>query len=146
MSKHIQFEANMTLTGANADMRVPATPSEQKKILSYIYSAVKGLNSKIKLSPEHKKNAKFAADGIKEFGSKAVIVSGLDDKNVQDLVLDLNNHIESQAIDNSAKLTRTQSGNEVEIFLEELLDGKVSGLIAVGVNPVYSLSDGEKIK
>ena len=146
MSKHVQFEANMTLTGANADIRVPATPTEQKKILSYIYSEVKGLNSKIKLSPEHKKSAKFAADGIKKFGSKAVIVSGLDDKNVQDLILDLNNHIRSLAIENSARLTRTQSGNEVDIFIKELLDGKISGLITVGVNPVYSLSEGEKIK
>jgi molybdopterin-containing oxidoreductase family iron-sulfur binding subunit len=146
MSKHVQFEANMTLTGANADIRIPATPSEQKKILSYIYSTVKGLNSKIKLSPEHEKNAKFAADGIKKFGSKAVVVSGLGDKNIQDLILDLNNHIKSLAIDNSARLTRTQSGNEVDIFIEELLDGKISGLLTVGVNPVYSLSEGEKIK
>ena len=146
MSKHVQFEANMTLTGANADLRVPATPSEQKKILSYIYSEVKGLKSKVKLSSEHKKNAKLAADGIKKFGSKAVVVSGLDDKNVQDLILDLNNHIKSLAIDNSARLTRTQSGDELDAFIEDLLAGKISGLIAVGVNPVYSLSKGEKIK
>ena len=146
MSKHVQFESNMTLTGANADIRVPATPTEQKKILSYIYSEVKGLNSKTKLSPEQKENAKFAADGIKKFGSKAVIVSGLDDKNVQDLILDLNNHIRSLAIENSARLTRTQSGNAVDVFVKELLDGKISGLITVGLNPVYSLSEGEKIK
>ena len=146
MSKHVQFEANMTLTGANADIRVPATPSEQKKILSYIYSVVKGLNSKVKLSPEHKKSAKFVADGIKKFGSKAVIVSGLDDKIAQDIILNLNNHIKSSAIDNSARLTKSQSGNEVDTFTEELLDGKISGLITVGVNPVYSLSEGEKIQ
>ena len=146
MSKHVQFEANMTLTGANADLRVPATPSEQKKILSYIYTEVKGLKSKVKLSSEHKKSAKLAADGIKKFGSKAVVVSGLDDKNVQDMILDLNNHIKSLAIDNSARLTRTQSGDEVDAFIEDLLAGKLSGLIAVGVNPVYSLSKGEKIK
>ena len=143
MSKHVQFEANMTLTGANADIRVPATPTEQKKILSYIYSSIKGLNSKVKLSPEHKKSAKFVADGIKKFGSKAVIVSGLDDKIAQDIVLNLNNHIKSSAIDNSARLTRVQSGNEVDIFTEELLDGKISGLITVGVNPVYSLPEGK---
>ena len=146
MSKHVQFEANMTLTGANADLRVPATPSEQKKILSYIYAEVKGLKSKVKLSSEHKKSAKLAADGIKKFGSKAVVVSGLDDKNVQDMILDLNNHIKSLAIDNSARLIRTQSGDEVDAFIEDLLAGKLSGLIAVGVNPVYSLSKGEKIK
>ena len=146
MSKHIQFESNMTLTGANADIRVPSTPTEQKKILSYIHSEVKGTNSKIKLSPEQKENAKFAADGIKKFGSKAVIVSGLDDKNIQDLILDLNNHIGSLATENSARLTRTQSGDKVDVFINELLDGKISGLIAVGVNPVYSLSKGEKLK
>ena len=33
MSRHIQFEANMSLTGANADTRVPATPSQQLQIL-----------------------------------------------------------------------------------------------------------------
>ena len=62
------------------------------------------------------------------------------------MILDLNNHIRSLAIENSARLTRTQSGNEVEVFIKELLDGKISGLITVGLNPVYSLSEGEKIK
>ena len=33
MSRHIQFEANMTLSGANADKRVPVKPSDQKKIV-----------------------------------------------------------------------------------------------------------------
>src|SRR5690606_21869650 len=28
MSRHIQIEANMSLTGANADKRIPATPSQ----------------------------------------------------------------------------------------------------------------------
>jgi molybdopterin-containing oxidoreductase family iron-sulfur binding subunit len=31
MSHHIQFESNMTLSGANADKRVPSTPVTQKK-------------------------------------------------------------------------------------------------------------------
>ena len=109
MSKHVQFEANMTLTGANADIRIPATPSEQKKILSYIYSTVKGLNSKIKLSPEHEKNAKFAADGIKKFGSKAVVVSGLDDKNIQDLILDLNKFLKKKEFGKALKVNRIKT-------------------------------------
>ena len=33
MSRHIQFEANMSLSGANADKRVPVTPSQQLEIL-----------------------------------------------------------------------------------------------------------------
>ena len=42
MSKHFQFEANMSLSGANADVRVPATPSAQKNILAHIYAAITG--------------------------------------------------------------------------------------------------------
>ena len=33
MSWHMQFESNMSLTGVNADHRVPCTPAEQKKVL-----------------------------------------------------------------------------------------------------------------
>jgi len=39
MSKHVQIEANMSLTrGQDADKRVPLTPSEQKSSLAYFYS------------------------------------------------------------------------------------------------------------
>ena len=38
MSQHFQFEANMTLSGASADIRVPATPSQQKNILAHLYA------------------------------------------------------------------------------------------------------------
>ncbi len=33
MSRHVQFEANMTLSGANADKRVPVTPTQQIQVL-----------------------------------------------------------------------------------------------------------------
>ena len=42
MSYHIQFESNMTLSGANADNRVPANPLQLKKILAHIYSRLTG--------------------------------------------------------------------------------------------------------
>ena len=41
MSKHIQFESNMTLSGANADKRIPVTPSQQKLVLAKLYAYVK---------------------------------------------------------------------------------------------------------
>ena len=33
MSYHIQFESIMTLSGANADNRIPTNPTIQKKLL-----------------------------------------------------------------------------------------------------------------
>ncbi len=37
MSRHYQFESGMTLTGSNADVRVPIKPSEEKTILTALY-------------------------------------------------------------------------------------------------------------
>ena len=45
MSYHIQFESNMTLSGANADNRIPTNPINQKKIIAHIYSKLKGKRS-----------------------------------------------------------------------------------------------------
>ena len=36
MSKHFQFESNMSITGSNADYRAMIKPSEQANVLSYI--------------------------------------------------------------------------------------------------------------
>ena len=42
MSRHIQFEANMTLSGANADKRVAIKPSQQKVALAKLYGKLVG--------------------------------------------------------------------------------------------------------
>ena len=42
MSRHFQFESNMTLSGAAADKRVPMTVANQKQALVKIYSIVTG--------------------------------------------------------------------------------------------------------
>ena len=40
MSRHIQFESNMTLTGGNADKRIIVKPSEQLQVMSELYEAI----------------------------------------------------------------------------------------------------------
>jgi MoCo/4Fe-4S cofactor protein with predicted Tat translocation signal len=42
MSRHFQFESNMTLSGAAADKRVPMTIADQKQALVQIYNIVAG--------------------------------------------------------------------------------------------------------
>merc|ERR1712127_123166 len=38
MSRHYQFESNMSLSGANADVRIPIIPSLQVKVLKALVS------------------------------------------------------------------------------------------------------------
>ncbi len=43
MSRHYQFESGMTITGSNADVRIPVKPSEEGALIaSFIQRAVKG--------------------------------------------------------------------------------------------------------
>ena len=55
MSKHFQFESNMTLSGANADYRYPTNSFEQKLIISAIYSELSSKNYPKALNESFKK-------------------------------------------------------------------------------------------
>ena len=91
MSYHLQFESNMTLTGANADNRVMANQSELRYVLQSIYLDL--TNQKYSgpaLGPYLDRYVKLAVESIKKSGKKAVVISGLDDVDSQDIVLMIN--------------------------------------------------------
>jgi len=146
MSKHYQFEANMSLTGANADIRVPVKPSDQKKILAYIYNAIIGTNFNIFLEKNLKLFTDKAIISLKKSGSNSIVVSGIQDVYAQELVLAINNHMKSEIVDFSKpRFVRLGSNSIFEKTINDINSGKVSGIITVGVNPVYSLSNGEDL-
>jgi len=45
MSRHFQIETNMSLSGSNADVRIPVKPSEKLSLLENLYDALKGNSS-----------------------------------------------------------------------------------------------------
>ena len=148
MSYHIQFESNMTLTGSNADDRVPLNPSDLKKIASRIYSSIIGNDSsEASINPLVDKYIDSCLEKIRKSPTKSVIVSGVDDVEVQELVLLINSAINSKVIDvNNPRLIRKGSNSSVKEFIDELISGKISGVITSGVNPVYSLQNSQEIK
>ena len=142
MSKHYQFEANMTLSGAAADKRVPMTVANQKQALVKIYNVITGAavsTSKF----EGEDVVTKAAQQLKAAGSKGVLVSGIDDKNAQLLVLAINRALSSEAF-NPANSRQIRKGNnsEVKQLIADMNSGAVHTLIMNGVNPVYTLSNG----
>ena len=144
MSKHFQFEANMTLTGANADVRVPATPTAQKNILAHIYAGITGTTAHGALSPAHQGKVEVAVAALKAAGDKAVVLTGIHDKGAQAIVLAINNALGSIAMDvASPRLIRSENGGEVQPVIEKVIAGNLGGLITVGINPVFTLPDGE---
>jgi len=145
MSKHYQFESNMSLTGANADVRVPCNSSEQKAILAYIYNSIFQTDMDIPLNNSIRKYADEIIVSLKENGKNSVIVSGIEDVYAQELVLAINSKIKSKAIDVfSPRLIRQGRSKLLKESIEQIKRGSVGGLINVGVDPVYSLYDGEE--
>ncbi|WNH14312.1 TAT-variant-translocated molybdopterin oxidoreductase [Thalassobellus suaedae] len=140
MSRHIQFESNMSLTGANADKRVPLKPSEQKLALAKLYSYVVG-GSVSGTLPEHIDVAvKKAATQLKKAGSKGLVVTGIQDVNAQTVALEINEALNSKAFDKATPI-KTRQGNDkaVASLVADMKAGKVAAIIMSGVNPLYTL-------
>ncbi|MCF7567470.1 TAT-variant-translocated molybdopterin oxidoreductase [Sabulilitoribacter arenilitoris] len=140
MSRHIQFESNMSLTGANADKRVPLTPSQQKQALAKLHSLVVGGSVSTDL-PEHINEAlQKAASQLKKAGSNGVVVTGIQDVNAQTVALEINEALNSKAFDKAAPI-KTRQGNDKAVakLVTDMKAGTVGAIIMSGVNPMYTL-------
>jgi len=73
----------MSLTGANADKRVPLKPSEQRLALAKLYSYVAGGSVSGNLPKHIDEAVRMAASELKRAGSNGVLVTGINDVNAQ---------------------------------------------------------------
>ena len=144
MSKHYQFEANMTLSGAAADKRVPMTIANQKQALVKIYNIITG--SAVSTRKVDNEDVIIrAAQQLKAAGSKGLLVSGIQDKNAQLLVLAINQALASEAFSTiGTRQIRKGSNEKVAQLVADMNAGSVHTLIMSGVNPVYTLADSAK--
>ena len=144
MSRHIHFEANMSLTGANADNRFPVNQNEQKLVLLSIYSKLFNTQVDINISD---KLVNVVNDLMKELleSDNPVVVSGIQDVEYQSLVLDINQRLNSKAFQPERTiLTRQGNDDEVSKLIVDMNNGKVGAIIMAGVNPVYTLSNSDE--
>ena len=142
MSKHFQFEANMSLSGTNADVRVPSKPSEYEAILANIYKQLGGnINA-----PKTDYDAQIASavKSLKASKGASIVVSGANSKNAQLIVNGINQILGNYGttIDmNNVSKTKAGDDAKVEALIAEMNEGKVDALIIYGVDPVFSLGD-----
>jgi molybdopterin-containing oxidoreductase family iron-sulfur binding subunit len=144
MSHHVQFESNLTLTGANADKRFKLKPSEQNTALIKLYQAVvKGIATR-ESSPLNEAIQKAAAQ-IRKSGSKAVVLTGIQDKNAQLLALAINNAINSEVLDVVAT-KNVRRGNDADVakLITDMNAGNIGAVIINNSNPVYTLPNSNE--
>jgi len=143
MSRHVHFEANMSLTGANADNRYPVNANNQKLVLLSIYSKLFNQNIKIDLSAKLENVVSSLVKELKSSNS-AVVVTGIQDVTYQKLVLEINQKLNSSAFDpENIILTRQGNDKDISDLIVDMNNGNVGAIIMSGVNPVYSLSNSK---
>ena len=147
MSRHIQLEANLSLTGANADERIALTPQQLKIALAqfYIFLTEYQTSYSEDLPAEINEKLKAIADEVKKAGSDAVIVTGIDKDNAQELTFALNKILKSKAfIPETPILTRKGDVTwKFKPLLTDMNEGKVGVLFINNLNPLYSLPNAE---
>ena len=156
MSRHIQLEANLSLTGANADERIALTSDQVKKALAYCFQYLKGFeeneqfhfpNSIIekeenKVTIEDK--IKKIASELKKAGSKALVVTGIDSVEAQLIAFAINEHLQSEAFSpQTPVLTRKGNVKALQQLLTDMNEGKVGVLFINNLNPLYCLPNTE---
>ncbi|RFZ95658.1 4Fe-4S dicluster domain-containing protein [Mucilaginibacter conchicola] len=143
MSRHIQFESGMSMTGTNADARIAIKPSEEGPALVNLYNAISGttLPGSKKLSNTKADTAiKIAANELKAAKGRALVVCGSNDVATQVLVNAINSLLGSYGttidLDNPS---RQYAGNDSDIveFIAAAKGGNVGAAIFLDANPAY---------
>jgi len=139
MSKTFQFEASMSLTGTNADVRVPVKPSEYGAIISSLYAHLGGSGG-VKTAYDAK--VKEAAEALKASKGESIVVCGSNDKNVQVLVNAINELLGNygKTVDvNIVSNSKQGLDSEVAALIEDMNAGKVDALLIQGIDPVFTM-------
>ena len=144
MSKHYQFESNLSLTGANADERIPVKVSEQGKVAVNLYNAVAkqvgGTTLPSSALSSDNMIAKAAKDLAEHKGS-SLVVCGSNDPDIQVIVNGINellgNYGKTINLDSPSYLNQSDD-QEFADLVSEMAAGKVDALITYNTNPVYT--------
>jgi len=149
MSRHLQIESALSMTGSNADERIPVTPGESILMLGNIYNKIAGAAGfpHVSVPPCVKEVDAIVADLLRHRG-RSLVVSGSNDPEVQKLVAGINQMLGNYGSTLDLKRTiQLKQGNDRQFmdFLSSLENGDVDNLIMAGVNPVYSLGGFDAI-
>ncbi len=151
MSRHIQFESALSLTGSNADTRVGVKPSMQGAAIANLYNAVAKLAGASTVNAaaagDLQKDIEATAKELWENKGKSVVVCGINNIAIQNLVCGINsllgNYGTTIDLDNPSML---RQGNDAELaaLLDEMNKGEVGALLIYNCNPAYTLPNGNQ--
>lgn len=145
MSKHWQFESNMSVTGSNADKRYSLKPSQEGLAVIALYNEIAKSSGQAAVSGGQLDAT--VAEGIKKAAiellaakGKSLVVSGSNNANVQVLVNAINDMLGNygKTLDLDGAYNIGGDDKAFEDLVANMNAGKVGALIVYGVNPAYN--------
>ncbi|MCC6541214.1 MAG: TAT-variant-translocated molybdopterin oxidoreductase [Flavobacteriales bacterium] len=147
MNRHFQFEARMSLTGANADIRVPLKVSELPKAVVALHAHISGNSAGADAAML--KATEGAAKALMAAKGRSVVLAGSNNEGVQVLVNSINSLLGNygNTIDLDAH-SHLKQGDDAAVaqLVKDMNAGLVGALFIAGVNPAYSLPNAAEFK
>ncbi len=145
MNKLVCFESRVSLTGSNADLRVPIKPSEKGAAILSLYNkiAAKAGGATISGVPSTSVDDKISgvADELIAAKGQALVVSGSNDVNEQIVINAINDLLGSYGntidLDNYSNVKQGVDSEVMEL-IDEMSNKKVDALIVYNTNPAYA--------
>jgi len=144
MSRHFQFESVVTTSGTSADVRIPIKPSEEGLVVAALYKYIVGPVA-VDVTPSIMSKTEKVAQELKASKGKALVVAGKNCEGTQLLVNEINKALGAigNTVDPSNGVYVAEGDDTaVEKLVNEVNGGKVDALLLYGVNPVYTLPNG----
>ncbi|PWJ43110.1 TAT-variant-translocated molybdopterin oxidoreductase [Sediminitomix flava] len=150
MSQHFQFESMLTITGSSADYRTPVKPSEEGLYVAALYNEVAKAtgNTAVKAPAVKAETITKAAKALLKAKGKSLVVSGINNVAVQQLVNGINQMLDNygKTLDlNNPSFTKQGSDKAMTNFINDLKSGRVGSVVFYNTNPVYDHPRGAEI-
>ncbi len=149
MSKHIQFESRLSLTGANADERIALKPSDLTQAIITLYDAlaIKAGAPLSGIQVQVPVDMSAYADALWTQKGKCLVICGSNDPNVQLIINAINRILDNygNTIDPSrAWLTCQSNDKKMQTLVDRMENGEIGALIMHDCNPVYDYARADK--
>ncbi len=147
MSRHIQVESGMSMTGSNADNRIMIKPSEQGAAIATLLENLGGGSSPYKVNAKAAKALKNLAAEMQGHQGRCLVVSNSNNKAEQILVNKINDMLGSygSTIDFGAVSYQRQGiDSEIQGLIAEMQNGVVDAVLIWNANPAYDLPNSDK--
>lgn len=148
MLKHVQFESTLSLTGSNADYRIPINPSEEGIILLNLYNKIAQKAGRTTINvPKSTVNIDSLADELWLNKGRSIVLSGSNDVNIQVVVNRINEHLENygKTIDlENPVYFKSGIDSRMDDLVDRMEKGEIKVLILYNVNPAYDYPLAEK--